>query len=527
MSGPAGTAGSGNGDGPPRPPTATAGWAQPPPEDGLLAFWQRIAQVFLAFGTAVVMVLTFLKLVPLVSTIGYVVGASATVQLALIAVEARSLARSGTGRNPVARQQARKSMARRACALVGVTVLTLAVGVSVVTLVLCLGIFVWIPGEWLSLKRKLAKAPFYVTLNLEDLMPYEPNGNANGNGNGKRRPAVYDQEVHDLARLVRRKLWEMIREANGAAKLAASVAGFSAILCGAAIAAGVSGGHLPLLPPVLRPSMHTGTTAQGAQVPPSTASRTPDGDEQKSHEGEAPTLGTSQSQSAPVAAECPALPAQAGVPSWARQAIEGLYRGSQSLGPQTSGCPATVQEKITPHGLFVWAVGEGADGRLQSVAVSSQHLGEGIFISPAAEPVLELIETIGVVGGPQPFPRYPAGAGDYYIVNSERGSYLLMREEAGTSETAVPYVELAPSAATALIAADREMGVWLWPSITSGPGRVVYRLRASADGAVRAKIVYDPISGTAERKPYPVYYRDQAQLSGAELQGFAPPAPGR
>lgn len=523
MTGPAGTAGSGNGNRPPSPPTAAAGGPQPPPEDDLLAFWQRMARWSSAIAAAVVLALDFLKVVPLVASIGYVLAASAAVQLALIVLEAKSLANGLIWRNPVARRQAQSSMARRTCALVGVVVLMLVLGVSVVTLVVCLTIFMWLPQEWMRLKRELPGAPFLVTVDLEDLMRRsQPNGDLNGNGH-RRRP-VYDQERHDLTGLVRRRVWEMIRDANGAAAVAACLAGFSAFLCGAALAAGVSGGHLHLLPRVLRRSPNGGASAEGAQEPPSTVSRTPGDGGQKRHDGEAPTQG----QSVPAAAECPALPAQPGVPSWARQAVETLYRGSQSLGPQASGCPATIHEKITPHGLFVWTLGEGADGRLQSVAAASQHLGDSIFISPAAEPVLELIETIGAVGGPQPFPRYSAGAGDYYIVNSERGSYLLMREEAGTSETAVPYVELAPSAATALIAADREMGVWLWPSISStGLGRVVYSLRASADGAVRAKIVYDPVSGTAERKPYPVYERDQAQLSPAELQGFAPPAPGR
>jgi hypothetical protein len=129
---------------------------------------------------------------------------------------------------------------------------------------------------------------------------------------------------------------------------------------------------------------------------------------------------------------------------------------------------------------------------------------------------------------PQPFPRYRAGAGDYYIVNSEAGSYVLIREEAGTNQMAVPYVELAPSAATALIAADRELGVWLWPTITAAaPDRDVIALRTGASGQVRARIVYRPLSGTAERAPYPVYEREQAQLSPSELEQLAPAASSR
>jgi hypothetical protein len=91
---------------------------------------------------------------------------------------------------------------------------------------------------------------------------------------------------------------------------------------------------------------------------------------------------------------------------------------------------------------------------------------------------------------------------------------------------AVPYVELAPSAATALIAADRELGVWLWPTITAAaPDRDVIALRTGASGQVRARI--GPLSGTAERAPYPVYEREQAQLSPSELEQLAPAASSR
>lgn len=180
------------------------------------------------------------------------------------------------------------------------------------------------------------------------------------------------------------------------------------------------------------------------------------------------------------------------------------------LGPQLpnadpapgAGGGCTGQAFSTPgkEDRFAYVIGTDANAQIKSVAVVSKQFGIGIFLAPAAKPILGLIGRYGELGG---WPRTDVGRGDYYGVRTPNGTAILMRyvkvidDGRGRAE---PYVLMLPAAAALWLDAMRRHGKWLYvrPGGTVRGGKTRLRLVAnlSTNKLVEA-IIIDPKQGLA------------------------------
>ncbi|HEY1689435.1 MAG TPA: hypothetical protein VGF95_11310 [Solirubrobacteraceae bacterium] len=212
------------------------------------------------------------------------------------------------------------------------------------------------------------------------------------------------------------------------------------------------------------------------------------------------------------------------VPQPIAEAIEFAF---SEPGPGT-GCPQSTSEHETPLGLVVTALGEGAgcSEPCSIVVYSKAYEGAHIYLAPAVQQIAALTREYGAVGGPKTFPRYPAGTtherGDYYLVTTGRGSYVLIREAVNHDGEAEPYLELPPSVAEAWLSAMKEAG-WLWPhrvGLTRG-GEEVFRLGDFRRSSTPLRTVYyDTTTHTATRAEWHFEAR-QNEIPPQELERLA------
>jgi hypothetical protein len=161
-----------------------------------------------------------------------------------------------------------------------------------------------------------------------------------------------------------------------------------------------------------------------------------------------------------------AVPPGAGAPAWARESIFDLYLGDQagaqgSPGTDIAGCPTRYRTLHTRVGKFVYTIGESPTGAQPlSIAVDSLRFGPALFLGSAVKPVLELIGQLGAVGGLRSF---TVGPGQFYPVQTDRGTYILIRRTAGASGAA-PYAVIPPPVGQAWVGAVLRSNQFLWPS---------------------------------------------------------------
>jgi hypothetical protein len=154
-----------------------------------------------------------------------------------------------------------------------------------------------------------------------------------------------------------------------------------------------------------------------------------------------------------------------GAPPWAKQAVVKLYEGVGSAGPAFLGCTGEVHRYRSRRcGEFAWALGEDpAIHEILSLFTACRKPAVAtVYKAPASGFVRRLIETESdhVVYGP---PKVTAGEGDMYILQTERGTYVLVRSETG-GESVHPYIELPPPVVQAWLGAMNEGPEWLWPT---------------------------------------------------------------
>ena len=215
-----------------------------------------------------------------------------------------------------------------------------------------------------------------------------------------------------------------------------------------------------------------------------------------------------------------------GAPAWAKADLYALYFGgleaevTKPPGTDIGGC---VGLAIVPPGLkneFVYAIGRNVDGELRSVALVSTKYGPAIFLAPAAQQVLELLEKgVMPIGG---YPTEDVLRGDIAPILTPDGTVVLARAEKhlpGNERYATPYVKLEPTAAAAWVGVMREEGMWLWPlGPRSVDGLQVFDLSRDAAGHdIAASVTFDPESGVAKRDIY-TYELPQPQISLPDLR---------
>ena len=231
-------------------------------------------------------------------------------------------------------------------------------------------------------------------------------------------------------------------------------------------------------------------------------------------------------------AHCEPIPQQEGIPPRVVEQLQGLYSGEHQLGRAQTGCPLEIKEKSTPEGVLYWVVGKShGDPNPKSVAVlPPRRFHKAIVLWPALTTVEQIIKRGENVGGPRRFPRYASGGGDYYVIDSEHGTVLMMREVTGTATEAEPYVSLPASASAALLSLTRESETWRWPVQQATHGDLErFQLKLTGRPVGRYFIRYDAKKKTAKRNAVvgkPDFYTPtQAVVPAAEVGQWAPPAP--
>jgi hypothetical protein len=230
---------------------------------------------------------------------------------------------------------------------------------------------------------------------------------------------------------------------------------------------------------------------------------------------------------------CSAIPPQGGIPLRIIEELQSLYAGTHQLGPEQTGCPLEVYEESTPEGVLYWTLGKvHGDRDPKSLAViPTIRFHNAIVLWPAVTPVEQIIKRHENVGGPRRFPRYYAAGGDFYLIDTPRGTVALTQEETGTAGEARPLVHLPVSASFAWLSLTRETEVWRWPTERqkTGNGIETFGLKRTGRGLSQYHIEYDGSNETATRnaasgKPDGYTAREHI-INPAELRRWAPLAP--
>jgi hypothetical protein len=276
--------------------------------------------------------------------------------------------------------------------------------------------------------------------------------------------------------------------------------------CGAALDVGV---HAP---PAHHAKSHKGSSAQKPDDQPVAGTAVV-----QEEAGDDTTVVASESWEA----ACRHLPGY-GAPAWARADLNALYLGGIRLNatkpPGTAG-GCTGKAVVKEDGAFVYTIGKNLQGETLSIALDSLEFGPAIFLAPAAQRVIALIEHgWSPLGG---LPTMPVAGGDVAAILTEQGTIALVRSEThlpNRPDVATPYTELPPAAASAWSGAMHELNRWLWPlPPQTSNGVEVFPLALDAGGKERVfSIVYDPGSGAAQRDQYryqlPAHQLDQGEL---------------
>jgi hypothetical protein len=192
-----------------------------------------------------------------------------------------------------------------------------------------------------------------------------------------------------------------------------------------------------------------------------------------------------------------------------------LYEEESGLEPLLEGCVQHVT--LNHYGAEIYVTAFGVDPATKtrlSYAIASERYGPVIVLSAAAPSVQLLVAEVGPVGGVKRFPDYRAGSGDFYLLRSPRGTYVLIRRS-GSNE----YSMLAPTVARAWLGAIKEHDQWLWPASPRGD---VIELDADEPAPnVVDRIVTNATTGEATRSGYRYPASPVRELSATELESLA------
>lgn len=188
-------------------------------------------------------------------------------------------------------------------------------------------------------------------------------------------------------------------------------------------------------------------------------------------------------------------------PEWARGTLYDLFLGLTGPGALVTGCTGDTQS-LPSRADFVFLV--GTDGtRTKSVAVDDADATSyppTLFLSPAARPALDLINSVGPLGGS---PRFDVGNGDMYVIWSGAGTWLLMRSQknsARDSRYAQPYVLVPPAVADEWFAELLLRNEWIWVTHDAddpATGYETFHFWAGRSGKLLRTIRVNPSTGEA------------------------------
>ena len=212
---------------------------------------------------------------------------------------------------------------------------------------------------------------------------------------------------------------------------------------------------------------------------------------------------------------------------WATGPINHLLETS-GLGPEEEGCVDELKTEYLSETGLVWGKGiSNTTGRAVSIVVDSYTLGHpAIFIAPALPQVEQLIRRYKLISGTEkPFPRYRAGQGDFYLVNTAHsGTCALIRSRSGEADESVSYELLYPAEAAAWARIIQVTKKWQWPEralLSNNRGEPVIKLRTSGGSDTPDTTITVDKTGRAHWWQYKkdfVFESKQRDLSPTELE---------
>ncbi len=239
-----------------------------------------------------------------------------------------------------------------------------------------------------------------------------------------------------------------------------------------------------------------------------------------------PTVSTTQEHSPAThlppkdigAWSCPAAPYQSEAKEPAIASISKFYDGEPYPPHAETGCMGHIYPKHFYHEFYATMTGVDPENfDPLSLSIDSERYGPVLFLWAVATAIEELITELGPVGGVGRFPRYKAGAGEFYLVRTPRGIYMFIRRTITQS-----FVKLGPTVARAFLGSVRE-GAWLWPSQpTHGRGgEQIFQLRSDdsynhPQGEITLRADGEAVRGHFRYPPVPAQ-----ELSLAELEAIA------
>jgi hypothetical protein len=217
-----------------------------------------------------------------------------------------------------------------------------------------------------------------------------------------------------------------------------------------------------------------------------------------------------------------------GAPRWAMHPIVSLYEGLGSVGPAFLGCTGKMHRYRGDRCReFVWALGENPAIHeiLSLVSACKKPAFATVYRVPASGFVRDLIETERdhIVYGPH---KITAGDGDMYLLETESGTYALVRSATG-GESIQTYIELPPPVVQAWIGAMNEANEWLWPSEVETVASERIYLFAENGHLERAlpeyAVTYREEEGeyVATRGPWKYLSREKREANTEELEQVA------
>jgi hypothetical protein len=215
--------------------------------------------------------------------------------------------------------------------------------------------------------------------------------------------------------------------------------------------------------------------------------------------------------------ECSNETVQQRVPAPAMRALDRLYEVESGLEPRLEGCVQHVTSHHHQTEFYATAFGINPVTMVRlSYALDSERYGSVIVLASAISLVKALVTEIGPVGGVGRFPDYNAGSGDFYLLTSPRGGYVLIRRHSNEE-----YVTLAPTVARAWLGAMKEDDEWLWPTTVQGHKNMVRLESDEPSASVVDQIRVNKVTGEATRKIYRYPVAPAKEISLTELVALA------
>jgi hypothetical protein len=173
-----------------------------------------------------------------------------------------------------------------------------------------------------------------------------------------------------------------------------------------------------------------------------------------------------------------------------------LFSAETHLEPSVEGCIGMMEPYEYQGNYYVTATGiEVPTKEVLSYVVYSEKYG-GVLVLEAARAKLDaVVAEAGPVGGVGRYPRYYVEKGDYYLLRSAVGIYVLIREKETDG-----YEVLRPGLARAwyILMVDLNRWLWLSPPLPGPHGELIYKLWSPRNTErAETEVIFDPKTGIA------------------------------